>query len=281
MSKIALVTGTSTGIGLSTAIALSKAGFTTIATMRDLDKSRVLAERAQSEGVTLHLKQLDVCDQASVDACVGQTIAQHGRIDLLVNNAGAGMMSTIEQLSLDEVKRCMDVNFYGVWRVTQAVLPHMRVLRSGRIITVSSLNGVVGLPFNDAYCAAKFAVEGAMECLAPVISEFGIHVSLVEPGPVRTEFFSTDSAQRAAIKSDAADPYKPLLDVYVGKRSQRNAGNAQTGDDVAKVILEAATAESPHLRYQTSDMARAVVAQVRVDPTGDSILKQLRSQLKA
>jgi len=278
MSKVALITGTSSGIGLSTAVLLARSGFTTVATVREVDKCQALRERAQREGVDLDIQPLEVCDQASVDACIRGALVRHGRIDVLVNNAGVGHLGTIEQTPIEEAQRHFDVNFFGVYRVTQAVIPSMRAARSGRIITVASINGVVGVPFNDVYNASKFAVEGLMEGLAPVMARFGVRVSIIEPGPVKTEFLATREAHRARQAPSGDDPYKPLLEAY-GAALAGRMSVAQTGDEVAAVILEAATAEAPHLRYQTSDFARSIAARVRVDPSGDAILKQTNAQI--
>jgi len=153
MAPIALVAGTSTGIGLSTAIHLAHAGFEVVATLRNPARAEALKARAAAENVRLHMRELDVQSEASVHTCVDDVLKTHGRIDLLVNNAGAGFLGTLEQTSDEAVRRAMDVNFFGVWRMTQAVLPSMRARGSGRIIAVSSIGGLVGQPFNDAYYA--------------------------------------------------------------------------------------------------------------------------------
>ena len=173
MPHIALVTGTSSGVGLSAAVLLARAGFHVIATMRDLNKAEPLKARVSAAGVHLEVRQLDVQDQASIDACVGDILATYGAVDLLVNNAGVGFLGSIEQTSAEDLARLMDINFLGVWRMTQAVFPAMRERRAGRIITVTSIGGVIGQPFNDAYCAAKFAAEGLMESLAPTARKLG------------------------------------------------------------------------------------------------------------
>lgn len=279
MKKVALVTGTSSGIGLSAAVLLAKSGFTTVATLRDPSRANALQERARIEGVSLDVQALDVCSQASVDACVAQVQARHGAIDVLVNNAGAGILGTVEQLSVEAVQANFEVNFFGVWRVTRAVIPAMRVARSGRIVTVASLNGVVGLPFSDCYNASKFAVEGMMEGLAPLMARFGVHVSIIEPGAVNTGFLAAREATEEKRKaSQGEDPYAELLEAYGRSVSARFSG-AQSADEVAAVIVEAATAEAPHLRYQTSDYARGVAAQVRRDPQGDALVKVIGAQL--
>ena len=199
-------------------------------------------------------------------------LRDHGRIDVLVNNAGAGHFGTTEQVSLDELRRTMDVNFYGVYRVTRAVLPSMRAARSGRIVSVTSIGGLIGQPFNDAYCAAKFAVEGMMESLAPVMKRLGVHVSLIEPGPVHTEFVAS-TRKRAEVAPEVPDEaYRPLMDAYLAGTQQAFAAVGQSGDDVARVIVEAATAEAPELRYATSEVVRGLVGRKYVDPTGASAL---------
>ncbi|MBX7219763.1 MAG: SDR family oxidoreductase [Blastocatellia bacterium] len=277
--KIALVTGTSTGIGLSSAVMLAQAGLTVVATMRDLSKSEPLNSHALKAGVKLDLRTLDVTTDASVETCVDGILRDYGRIDVVVNNAGAGFLGTLEMTPAEALRQTMEVNFFGVWRVTQAVLPGMRVRRSGRILSVTSVGGLLAQPFNDAYCAAKFAVEGAMESLAPVAKRLGIHVSLIEPGPVNTEFVATvQKGMHAPTESIRAD-YGPMLEAYLNGTRQAFATIGQTGDDIGKVIVEAATAETPHFRYVTSDIVRQIVAQKYVDPTGDSVVALSGSRL--
>jgi NAD(P)-dependent dehydrogenase (short-subunit alcohol dehydrogenase family) len=277
--RVALVTGTSTGIGLSTAVVLARGGFKVIATMRDLAKGEALQKRAATERVTISMRQLDVQDENSIRTCVDSIVKELGCIDLLVNNAGAGLLGSTEQTSMTSLQRTMDINFFGVWRCTQAVLPHMRTARSGRIISVSSIGGLVGQPFNDAYCAAKFAVEGMMESLAPVAKRFGVHVSIVEPGPVNTEFVASVVKQNEARADTEIADYEPILKGYLAGSRQAFATAGQTGDDIAAVILEAAVAESPHLRYLTSDMIRGVAARKYVDTTGDTIVAMTGARL--
>lgn len=142
--KIALVTGTSSGIGLSTAVQLAQHGFTVIATMRDTQKADPLEAQARQSGVKLDIRTLDVEDATSVTTCVQEVIQKYGRIDLLVNNAGAGYLGTLEQTPMSDLQRTIELNFFGVWRVTQAVIPSMRAARSGRIVTVTSIGGLIG-----------------------------------------------------------------------------------------------------------------------------------------
>ncbi len=279
MQSVALVTGTSSGIGLFTAVQLAQAGFSVVATMRNPAKAGALQAEAAAAGVELDVRALDVQDAASITACVNGVLGDYGRIDLLVNNAGSGFLATFEETTFEQLTQVMDVNFYGVWRVTEAVFPHMRRAGSGRIITNTSIGGLIGQPFNDAYCAAKFAVEGFMESLAPVASRLGVHVSIVEPGPVNTEFVATvreKLVQGAPTEASAA--YATMRDSYLAASSQVFA-MAQTGADVARVMVEAATAEKPHLRYVTSDLVRGIAGRKYVDLTGDSIVAMTGARL--
>lgn len=268
MGSTAVITGASSGIGLATTRALAKAGWHVVATARrpeTADSLQAVADQLPN----VELRALDVTIEASVDSCITSVYADCGSIELLVNNAGAGHRGTLEQLSLDELSQAMELNFFGVARVTKAVLPAMRTARSGRIITVTSLNGLLALPFSDAYNASKFAVEGLMEGLATVLREFGVYVSLVEPGPVRTAFFANVGGHVDNI--DADDPYRELINRFNERISTMGSGG-QSAESVADVIREIAEDPSPALRYQSSEEARAIAAQKLADTTGRSIL---------
>ncbi len=279
MKAVALVTGTSSGIGLSTAVQLAEAGFAVVATMRNPAKAEALQAAAAAAGVELDVRALDVQDAGSITACVNGVLGDYGRIDLLVNNAGSGLLATFEETTFEQLAQVMDVNFYGVWRVTEAVFPHMRRAGAGRIITNTSIGGLIGQPFNDAYCAAKFAVEGFMESLAPVASRLGIHISIVEPGPVNTEFVATVREKLGQVEpTEASAAYASMRESYLAASSQVFA-MAQTGADVARVMVEAATAAQPHLRYVTSELVRGIAGRKYVDLTGDSIVAMTGARL--
>lgn len=272
MNRIVVVTGTSSGIGLSTSVLLAQSGFQVIATMRDVARAAPLEAKANEAGVKLEIRNLDVQDDNSVHACVSDVLRSHGRIDVLVNNAGAGYLGSLEMTPSDALRQIMDLNFFGVWRVTQAVFPSMRNSRSGRIISVSSIAGLIGLPFSDAYCAAKFAVEGMMESLAPVAKRFGIHVSLIEPGWVDTGF--AGAVQKVFLTSlqPAREVYAPILGPYIGRVREMSTKTGQTADDIARIIVDAATAETPHFRYATSEYVQNTASQKYVDVMGDSVV---------
>ncbi len=279
MAPIALVTGTSTGIGLSAAIHLAQAGFHVVATLRNLDKAEPLRARAAAERLSLEVRELDVQSDASVHACVEGVLKDHGRIDVLVNNAGAGFLGSMEQTSSEALQRTLDVNFVGVWRVTRAVFPAMRRQRSGHVLAVTSVGGLIGQPFNDAYCAAKFAVEGFYESLAPVARRLGIHLSLIEPGAVNTEFVANVMATGSEMNTAQLAEYQPLFDAYMHSVRGSYAQAGQTADEVARVIVQAATAEQPSLRYITSERVRGLVSQKYVDPSGDALQALLGAYL--
>jgi NAD(P)-dependent dehydrogenase (short-subunit alcohol dehydrogenase family) len=272
MKKIALITGTSSGIGYSAAIAMAQAGYRVIATMRNLDKAQSLRQLASAQDLPIEIRQMDVQDQASVTRCVAGIIADHGRIDVLLNNAGSGYLGTMEETRFADLERVMDANFYGAWRVTQAVFPHMRTARSGHVLSVSSVGGLLGQPFNDAYCAAKFALEGFMESLAPLAKRFGVHVSLIEPGPVNTEFVTSVKSQISA-RPNAHPEYQVLRESYLAGTAAAFANAGQTPDQVAQCILASVQSAAPHLRYPTSALIRDVISKKYTDPTGDTILK--------
>ena len=175
MTRIALVTGTSSGIGLHTALGLARAGLSVVATVRDTSRADALREAADSAGVDLDIRALDVTDADAATAL----IADLGVVDVLVNNAGRGAVGTLEQLSDADLQAQLDTNYLSVARLTRLVLPGMRERGHGRIVTVTSVGGAVGQPFADAYCGAKFAVEGLMQSLAPVVAPFGIDVAIL------------------------------------------------------------------------------------------------------
>ena len=187
-----------------------------------------------------------------------------------MNNAGAGHRGTLEQLSDDELVAVMDLNFLGVARCTRAVLPGMRERRQGRILTVTSLNGVVAMPFSDAYNASKFAVEGLMEGLAPVMRQFGVFVSVLEPGPVQTAFLQNAGGRMEKASDD--DPYGALLDGYNATMAAMTTGDGESAEHVGQVIAEIARDPSPHLRYQSDEFPRMIAGQKLADTTGESIV---------
>jgi NAD(P)-dependent dehydrogenase (short-subunit alcohol dehydrogenase family) len=259
-----LVTGTSSGIGLQSAITLSRAGYAVVATVRRPESVEAVLALADQAQVALDVRRLDVTSDRSVAECVDAVLEEHGAIHALVNNAGAGHLGTFEQDTMAEIRATCELNFFGAVRVSKAVLPHLRASR-GRLITVTSVGGVVGQPFNDAYCAAKFAVEGLMESFAPVARTFGVSVSVIEPGAVATEFAANVDAANARPGTDRA-----LLENYL-RTVGRSFTDAQPAIEVADVVLEVLCAPEPAFRYQTSPQARRFAAVKLADVTGAAV----------
>lgn len=271
MSKVILITGCSTGLGISIAVQAAQAGHTVYATMRNLAKRDALDTAVSEAGVSINILALDVQSTDSVNAAVGQVIAEQGRIDVLINNAGAGYVRSTEQATEEDINWVMDVNFNGVVRGTKAVLPHMRKARSGHVITVSSVGGLVGQPFNEIYCAAKFAVEGYTEALASYAGPaFGIHFSVVEPGGIATEFAANVMKQVEATGGMLDDEYLPLLQTYVAGAQNRAAdGLYQTADEVAEVVLGVMNSDNPPIRKRTSEWSEGFAShKTSGDPDG-------------
>ncbi len=259
MPKVILITGTSTGLGISTAVQAAQAGHIVYATMRNLEKRAALDAAAKSADVSLNVLQLDVQDAATVSSAVAQVLAEQGRIDTLINNAGLGFARNIEQTSEADILRVMDINFMGVMRCTKAVLPAMRAAKSGHVVSISSVGGLVGQPFNEIYCAAKFAVEGFTEALASYVTPgFGVNFSLVEPGGIATEFANTVLKEIAKTGGMLEDDYLPLLQKYVGGSQSRQGDTYQTSDAVAKVVMQVVDASAPPLRVRTSQWSEHI-----------------------
>lgn len=266
-----LITGTSTGIGLEIALGCARAGWRSVATMRDLGRSDRLRAAADAAGVTnlIDVRRLDVTDPDSVTACVEEVAGTYGRLDAVVNNAGAGHVGTLEEDSVDDIRAVMEVNFFGVLLVSRAALAHLRASR-GRLVTVSSVGGIVGQPFNEAYCAAKFAVEGYMEALAPVAATTGVRVTLVEPGAVASEFVANIGIDADA--DAATGVYGPALRAYLARTGQAFAA-AQSPADAAAVVVATLTDPTPPVRVQTSDGARQFVGVKLADLDGAAVAR--------
>lgn len=274
-SPIALVTGTSSGIGLATAVELAERGYHVVATMRDVSRSHTLMSAAAGRGVHLEVRPLDVVDDDSVATCVADVLGRHGGVDLVVNNAGVGCTGTLEELSTTDLLSTLNVNVIGVARVTRAVLPAMREARAGRIIAMSSMAGAFGQPFNDAYCASKFALEGLYEAAWPVAAAFGVHLTLVQAGPV-TGTFVEHSAGIRQRRPD--DPFADLWGRF-GSIVERSYDRAQTPDEIATFIADVAADPDPRLRYQTSEAVERAVRIKSADPTGERVGSLTRSWL--
>jgi NAD(P)-dependent dehydrogenase (short-subunit alcohol dehydrogenase family) len=257
--KIALVTGCSSGFGLKIAVTLAKNGFRVFATMRDPGKRAALDKALAAAGTKAEILALDVTNVASIEAAVATVMAKAGRIDALVNNAGYAIGGFIEDLSLDEFRRQMDTNFFGLVAVTKAVLPHMRAQRAGRIVNISSIGGRAANPIVSAYVASKFAVEGFSESLAFEASLFDVSVSLIEPGAFKTEIFEANRNVAAAMH-DPNSPYAALSSGLESKLDDMVARLAGDPQKVADAVLHALSVAKPRLRYLVGTDAKLMAA---------------------
>ena len=273
--KVVLITGCSSGIGLSTAVLLAKNNYRVYATMRDLSRKEKLAEVAKQANAALEILQLDVTDDNSVKNAVEEIITKEGRIDILINNAAYGLRGTVENVTIDEVQRQFDTNVFGVIRVCQQFLPHMRKQNSGHIINISSVAAARSLPYSGVYSATKSALEAISESLSSELSLFGIKVTVIEPGPV-----STDFAHRSLKYGTRLDenPYQRILE-GANKAMEERLKNAQTAEEIAQLIKEVIETEKPHFRYQTREDGKQLAESKFKDITGDSVIEAARQQL--
>lgn len=265
MSQIALITGSNSGIGLVTSLYLARRGYTVWATMRNLEKATELRNIIEREKLPIELARLDVCDDDSVKNAVAQILQRGGRIDVLVNNAGYGLRGAIEEVSLDEWKRQFETNFFGVIRVTQAVLPQMRAQKSGAIVNISSVLGRFAIPFSGPYTSSKFALEGLTETLRYELAPWNIRVILIEPGFIATNF--QQNAQLAHGAQGESSPYV-IFKKASGRRVQRNIYRAAPPENVAETIYRAITHPNPKLRYPVGRDARLVLPLRKLLPAG-------------
>lgn len=252
--KTALITGTSTGVGLSTAIKLAGKDFKVFATMRDLSKSDSLRQQIDAQNADIDILQLDVQDVTSVNSCIQKITEQGFAIDVLICNAGKGYLRPLEQAPEKSIKEIFDINVYGVMRCIKAVLPIMRKQGQGHIVVVSSVGGLVGQPLNEIYCASKFAVEGLCESMSSYLKPyFNIDISIIEPGAIKTEFANTVMKDIESSGGILEDAYKPIVDDYLKKFRVRASNTAQTPEEVADEIYKCI--QKPKIRMRTSDRA--------------------------
>jgi NAD(P)-dependent dehydrogenase (short-subunit alcohol dehydrogenase family) len=263
ITRVAVVTGSSSGIGFETALLLARSGFHTYATMRNLEKSKSITEIANTEKLPLQVVQLDVNDDISVKNAIDKIVgaaAENKRIDVLVNNAGYGLVGAFEDLSVEEIKSQFETNFFGVIRITQHVLPVMRKQSSGgTIVNVSSVGGRMGVPVLSAYQSTKFALEGLSESMSYELEPFGIRVVIIEPGFIRTNIVNSSTSAQKAL--DPKSPYFLLMQKVKNhfKSMMENASSSSPPEEVAKVILHAITSENPQLRYTVGNDAATII----------------------
>ena len=274
-NKVAVVTGSSTGIGYETSLILARNGFLTYATMRNLNKSQNLKSIATKENLPIRIKHLDVTDDASVKDAIQAISSETGQVDVLVNNAGYGLNGAFEDLAMDEIKTQYETNVFGLIRTTQAVLPIMRRQKSGTIVNISSGAGRFGFPGGSAYVSTKFAVEGLSESISYELEPFGIKVIIVEPGVIRTNF-----GNGLVIAKKSQDPNSPYTRLMrkTATSFEEMMKNASSPDLVAKVVLDAVRNESPNLRYLAGNDVEAWLGSKR-NMSDEEFYKMMKQNL--
>ncbi len=252
--RTVLITGTSSGFGLVTAVELAKRGWRVFATMRNLAKKGPLEAALEKAGVGLSVEigPLDVTDPASVAACVSRTLeATGGKLDAVVHNAGVASGGAFEDIPDADLRRVMETNFWGVLELTRALLPTFRKQRSGRIVIVSSESAFAGQPANSIYCASKWAIEGWAESLAFEVSQFGVDVVLVEPGP-----YVTDIWQSSPRISPEGSAYRAWAQYVFRAGDAHVAARGRDPIEVARKIAHVLEARRPSFRNPVGRIAR-------------------------
>src|SRR5919199_36230 len=257
--NVALVTGSSSGIGFEISLLLARNGFNTYASMRNLEKSKSITEIANREKLPLKVIQLDVNDDISVREAIDRVVEENQRIDVLVNNAGYGLLGALEDLSIEEIKDQFETNFFGAIRVTQQALPVMRKQKSGTIVNISSVGGRMGIPSLSAYHSTKFALEGLSESISYELEPFGIRVVLIEPGFIRTNIMNSSIIAKKA--QDPSSPYFSLTRQLERsfKLAMENTSASSPPEEVAKVVLQAIRSTNPKVRYAVGNDAASII----------------------
>ncbi|MET8956039.1 oxidoreductase [Streptomyces sp. NPDC004393] len=270
-SKVALVTGASSGIGEAIARQLKEAGYTVYGAARRVDRMAALADFG------VHVLPLDITDDASVQAAVERIIGAEGRIDVLVNNAGYGSYGALEDVPLDEARAQIEVNVFGLARLIQLVVPHMRARQRGTIINISSMGGKFTTPLGAWYHASKYAVEALSDALRMETRPFGIHVSVVEPGSIQTDW-GTIAADKLR-RTSGNGPYVKQAEAMaktLENSSQPGARMTSPPLVIARTVTKAATARRPKTRYRAGFGAKPLVflSKILSDRTFDALIKR-------
>jgi NAD(P)-dependent dehydrogenase (short-subunit alcohol dehydrogenase family) len=275
-----LVTGGTDGLGRAAAILLAQSGYQVFSGSRSAEHRAALDQFARDRKLPLETLEVDVCDTASVNACVTEIENRVGPVDVLVNNAGIAIAAVMEEITLDDLHRQYETNVFGVLRVTQRVLPKMRERRRGRIVNMSSIAGKVAIPILGPYSSSKHALEAISDALRIELGPFGVRVVLIEPGVIKTSINATaESLSAAYVKGAETSPYKAI---YMGFRSNwKHATEASrdTPEDCARVILRAVEEKSPRARYLVTREAKVSALMKRFLPDGvfdNGVKKRLR-----
>lgn len=243
--RTVLVTGCSSGIGLATCHVLSRNNFMTYGTVRNLSKAKKIQDLMNRENLSLKILRLDVNDNQSIKLAIKKILNDIGRIDVLINNAGYGMFGPIEEITIQEIKKQFETNFFGAIRLIKAIVPIMRKQGNGTIVNISSMVGRFAVPLNSAYVSSKFAVEGLSESISFELKEFGIRVIVIEPGVVKSDFFHKLKVKGMNLES----PYHELMERRVNFLDKAMKNSLTSSYDVADTILDALNSKDPKFRY--------------------------------
>jgi len=244
MDKVALVTGSSSGIGLETCMALARDGFHTFASMRDTSKAGNLQDAAKKEKLNIVVIELDVDKEDSMKSAVSKVMSDAGRIDVLVNNAGYGLFGCVEDVSIEDFKKQFETNFFGIIRLIQLVAPIMRNQGAGFIVNISSVAGRIGFPASPAYISSKFALEGLSESLRYELDPFGVKTIIIEPGVIRTQFFSS----MKIVEPKPNSPYKDVTAKVISAVKMMSEMGTEPAE-VAKMVVKSIHDKVPLPRY--------------------------------
>jgi NAD(P)-dependent dehydrogenase (short-subunit alcohol dehydrogenase family) len=256
-TKVAVVTGSSSGIGYETSLLLARNQFATYATMRNMNKSSEVRDIASKEKIPLNVIQLDVNDDTSVHDAIDTIVKENGRIDVLVNNAGYDLFGPLEESSIDEIKQQFETNVFGVIRTTKAVIPTMRKQGNGIIVNISSVGGTVGLfPFTTAYHASKFAIEGFTESLRQELADFNIHIILIEPGSISSNFAMNIKTAKGFDPNKS--PYAKMAQQVLQGFESIPAAYSSHPSKVAHTILNVLNSPNPELRNPVGKDAESI-----------------------
>jgi short-subunit dehydrogenase len=274
--KVAIVTGSSSGIGFKTSLILARNGFHTYATMRNLEgeKTKPLREVVKNENLQLQAIELDVDNDKSVIDAINTIVEERKRIDVLINNAGYALGGALEDSSINEIMAQFETNLFGAVRVTKAVLPVMRRQGQGKIVNITSMGGRIAIPLSSSYHGSKFALEGLSESIQYELEPFGIKVILIEPGAVGSNFWKNIKIAKSS--SDSNSPYSQFGNKIL-KAYREMEQNTISPSVVAKTILDAITSNNPQLRYVVGeDAAKTLDARKNMPDNefGDLIKKQ-------
>jgi NAD(P)-dependent dehydrogenase (short-subunit alcohol dehydrogenase family) len=272
-----LITGATDGLGRAAALLLAEKGFRVFAAGRSAEKRAELDRLAATKKLPLESIELDVCDESSVTRALRQILQKAGNIDVLINNAGVGLMAVAEELKLDDLRRLYETNIFGLLRVTQAVLPHMRERKSGRILMLSSIAGILTPPTYGAYSSSKHAVEALSNALRLELYPFNVEVILIEPGYIMTNFQQTAKGlAESYIEGSTTSPYAKIYEGAIAGATNSRRESKTTPEDCARVILQAIEASHPKARYTVTPLAKwaAFGRRILPDTLLDSFLRR-------